>query len=81
MKGELSPGEPHRAAQDAMEWLRSFPGDELEELLLDKDNFKVVKEHFIHTDRCANANFPDNIDTSNCICGLSKLVEEIGEAK
>lgn len=59
------------SAEDA-EKMRSF--DVWRELITDEDNIKVVISSFVHTDACAAANFPNDINTENCLCGLASLL-------
>ena len=55
--------------------------DVLADLLKDRDNIRVVAEHFVHTAPCRERNFTDDITIDNCICGLSVLRERAENAK
>lgn len=42
------------------------------ELFGDPENLEHTRE-MVHTDICAEKNYPNDINIDNCICGLSQL--------
>lgn len=56
---------------------RDVTWEQLDDLLNYNVNYEAkTLGDFVHTIECMVKNSPDNIDASNCICGLSALLGE-----